>query len=377
VRTRFLTWAILTSAAAVVLLLPAGSAASTPSAHAVNRPPSKCVTDGVTSRSGRSIFPELRTLGVRTWSGALSWAQVAPQQPTDPTSPNDPAYRWPKTLKRSLDQARAHGIEPVLNVTGFPGWSNGGRPSQWAPTRAQDYADFVTAAVREYPQVRRWMVISEPGNGLNFQPQGGHGRTAPRRYAEILAATYRAVHAARPGAKVISGGLQPAGLNDGTGTAADTFLANMILPNGRRPPLDLFGINPYTERRLDLSLGHRPFRIDFDDLDWLGHRLDQLWPGRHLKLFIDEFGWNTEHEALGWLYYVPRKKQATNLARAYALAAKFGRVDTLCSYLLYDTPPLRDNTQWLNWTSGLRTRTGVRKPAWWAFRRIPVGPRHR
>ena len=221
----------------VVSLLPVGSGGSVSSADSRLRPPSKCITDGVTTRSGRSIFPELRTLGVRTWSGALYWPQVAPQPPTDATAPDDPAYRWPKALERALDQARANGIEPVLNVTGFPGWSNGQRPPQWAPTRAQDYADFVTAAVRKYPQVRRWVVIAEPGNGLNFQPQGGRGRTAPRRYAQILDATYRAVHAARPEAKVISGNLQPSGLNDGTGTAADTFLANMVLPNGRRPRL--------------------------------------------------------------------------------------------------------------------------------------------
>ena len=34
------------------------------------------------------------------------------------------------------------------------------------------------------------------------------------------------------------------------------------------------------------------------------------WPRRHLRIFVDEFGWNSEHEALGWFYYVSRKKQA-------------------------------------------------------------------
>jgi hypothetical protein len=138
----------------------------------------------------------------------------------------------------------------------------------------------------------------------------------------------------------------------------------------------MFGINPYTERPLDLRLGKRPLRVDFDDLDWLAKRLDQLWPRRHLRIFIDEFGWNTEHEALGWLYYVSRPKQAASLRRAYALATKFGRVDTLCWFQLYDARPDRNSAQWLNWTSGLRTWDGVKKPAWSAFRRVPSGPRH-
>jgi hypothetical protein len=133
-------------------------------------------------------------------------------------------------------------------------------------------------------------------------------------------------------------------------------------------------VNPYTERPLNLKLPKRAFRVDFDDLDWLKARLDRLWPRRHLKIFVDEFGWNTEHEALGWLYYVSRKKQAADLQKAYTLAARVGRIDTMCWYHLYDARPNRDSTQWLNWTSGLRTWDGVQKPAWNVFARVPRGP---
>jgi hypothetical protein len=136
----------------------------------------------------------------------------------------------------------------------------------------------------------------------------------------------------------------------------------------------MFGINPYTERPLNMALGHHARSVDFDDLDWLVQQLDRDWPKRHLQLFVDEFGWNTEHEALGWLYFVSRKKQAANLPKAYGLAAKLGRVDTMCQFQLYDAPPARSSTQWLNWTSGLRTWNGVRKPAWQAFARVARGP---
>jgi hypothetical protein len=338
------------------------------------RPPSKCVTDGGAIRRGRTIFPELRALGARVWSGGLSWASVAPTRPADPTSPDDPAYKWPKSLDRELAAARANRIEPVLNVSGFPSWSNGGRDTAWAPTRPQDYADFMAAAVAKYPQVRRWIIVSEPGSFYNFRPQGGNGRTAPRLYARLLDAAYGAMHRVRKNVVVIGGGVHPYGLNDGFTTAPDTFIANMVLPNGRRPRLDLFAVNPYTERPLNMALPKRPLRVDFDDLDWLARRLDRLWPRRHLRILVDEFGWNTEHEALGWLYYVPRKKQAANLRKAYAMAAKFGRVDTMCWFLLHDAPPDRNSTQWLNWTTGLRTWSGVRKPAWQTFARVPRGP---
>ena len=337
--------------------------------------PSKCVTDGRPIRGNRTIFPELRALGARVWSGGLSWAAVAPKRPADPTSPDDPAYRWPRSLGRALAAAQANHIEPILDLSGFPAWSNGGRGPDFAASRPQDFADFAAAAVRKYPQVRRWIVISEPSSFYNLRPQGGNGRTAPRLYARLLDAAYAAMHAARRDVVVIGGGVHPYGLNDQYTTAPDTFIANMVLPNGRRPRLDLFGINPYTERKLDLALPKRPLRLDFDDLDWLARRLDRLWPRRHLRIFVDEFGWNTEHEALGWLYFVPRRNQALDLPKAYALAARFGRVDTMCQFLLYDAPPDRNTTQWLNWTSGLRTWDGVRKQAWKTFARIPPGPK--
>jgi hypothetical protein len=337
------------------------------------RHPSKCINDAPTHK-GRSILPELRQLGVRVWSSGISWAAIAPTRPANPTDPDDPAYRWPAKLDVFLTAARATAIEPVLYVNGFPAWSNGGRDASWAANNPLDYGNFMAAAVRRYPQVRRWVVFSEPGNYVNFKPQGGGGRRAPRVYARLLDAAYGAMHAARPNVVVIGGNVHPAGYNDETTTAPDTFIANMVLPNGRRPRLDMFGINPYTERPLNMALRHLPRRVDFDDLDWLGRRLNRLWPRRHLRLYVDEFGWNTEHEAQGWLYHVSRKKQAADLPRAYRLAAKLRRVDTLCWFQLYDAPPNKSGGIWRNWTSGLRTWGGVRKPAWKAFARVAPGP---
>jgi hypothetical protein len=354
-------------------LVAAGRVAPARQASTAARAPSKCVTDGRPIRGNRTIFPELRTLGTRAWSGGLSWAAVAPTRPANPSSPDDPAYRWPASVARAVSAARANRIEPILNISGFPPWSNGGRSQDWAPAQPRDFAAFTAAAVRKYPQVRRWIVISEPSSFYNLRPQGGNGRTAPHLYARLLDAAYAAMHAAWRDVVVIGGGVHPYGLNDQYTTAPDTFIANMVLPNGHRPRLDLFAVNPYTERPLDLSLPKRALRVDFDDLDWLARRLDRLWPRRHLRIFVDEFGWNTEHEALGWLYFVPRKKQAADLRKAYALAAKFGRVDTMCQFQLYDSPPERNDTQWLNWTSGLRTWDGVRKPAWRTFAQVPRG----
>ena len=71
-----------------------------------------------------------------------------------------------------------------------------------------------------------------------------------------------------------------------------------------------------------MALPHRPGRVDFNDLDWLVRQLDRYWPRRRLQLFIEEFGWNTEHEASGWLYVVSRRKQAARLTQAFRIAAQ-------------------------------------------------------
>ena len=337
------------------------------------RAPSKCISDDSKSPWGTWVFPELRTLSVRVWTTGLFWAHVAPTRPTDPRSPDDPAYQWPASLDLALNKARAYGIEPVLYVNTFPAWSNGGRGSTWVPDNPVDYGDFMAAAVARYPQVRRWIAFSEPSHYVNFQPQGGQGRRAPRLYAQLLDAAYRAMHAARPDVVVIGGNVHPAGSNDNTTTAPDTFLRNMVLPNGQRPQLDMFGVNPYTERRLDMALPHRPRRLDFNDLDWLARQLDRYWPGRHLQIFVEEFGWNTEHEASGWLYVVSRKTQASRLSKAYRIAATLPRINTMCWFQLYDRAPRRVGDRWQNWTSGLRTWSGARKPSWRAFARVPRG----
>lgn len=366
--------ATILAAAAVFAGVTAGPADPVPSRSHLSWP-TKCVTDTPQRPDGRWIFSELRALRARVWVGALVWSQVALSRPSNPTNPSDPAYAWPESVDLAVRNAGANGIEPVLYVNGFPGWSNGGRDHTWVPANPADYGNFMAAAVRRYPQVRRWIAFGEPSHFVNFQPQGGNGRRAPRLYARLLDAAYGAMHAVRRDVIVIGGNVHPAGWNDRTTTAPDTFIRHMVLPNGRRPRMDMFGINPFTERPLDIALPHRAGRVDFNDLDWLVRQLDRYWPRRRLQVFIEEFGWNTEHRASGWLYVVSRRRQAARLTRAFRLAAKLGRINTMCWFQLYDAPPNRQGGVWLNWTSGLHTFDGTRKPSWSTFARVPSGPR--
>ena len=367
--------AVAIAALAATAVVTAGGRADSAASRPKLAWPTKCITDTPRTPTRKWIFPELRALRVRVWVSGLWWSQVAARRPENPTAPNDPAYTWPREIDLAVRTARRYGIEPVLYVNGFPSWSNGGRDATWVPKNPRDYADFMAAAVQRYPQVRRWIVFGEPSHYVNFQPQGGGGRVAPRLYAQLLDASYRAMHAVRRDVVVVGGNVHPSGLNDAHTTAPDTFIRHMVLPNGRRPRMDMFGINPFTERPLNMSLPHAPGRVDFNDLDWLVRQLDRYWPRRRLRLFIEEFGWNTEHATVGWLFFVSRKEQAARLTRAFHIAARSRRIDTMCWFQLYDAPPERQGEALVNWTSGLRTSGGAPKPSRTAFARVPPGPR--
>jgi hypothetical protein len=60
-------------------------------------------------------------------------------------------------------------------------------------------------------------------------------------------------------------------------------------------------------------------------------------------------------------------RQATYLRKAFALARKHPRIDMMLWFLLRDEPTLA------GWQSGLLTRTGKRKPSFYAFRAVANG----
>ncbi len=154
-------------------------------------------------------------------------------------------------------------------LTGSPGWANGGRGANYAPTRPCDFAAFAAAAAKRYPAVHHWMIWGEPTRMPNFVPfvaqsEKAHGRPlttrqqqAPHRYARLLDASYGALKAASSKNLVIGGN---------TYTTGDippvAWVQNLKLPNGKPPRMDLYGHNPFSYRHPSLknpqsSTGHR------------------------------------------------------------------------------------------------------------------------
>ena len=358
-------WALLLAAVLLLLVQPAPARAAL-----------KKGIWGPVEMNGVTRFPVYRELGATVYNAGLSWRNVAVRRPANPRDPRDPAYRWPAGIGDAVAQAAAHRIQVAILVGGAPEWANGGRPRNWAPSNPADYADFLVAAARRYPSVRFWIVWGEPTRAGSFFPIPS--RTHPsarlsqeairtvRSYAQILDASYAALKGVSK-RKIVIGG--------NSFTVGDISPLNWIrylrLPNGRRPRMDLYGHNPYSARRPQLSKRAvvRGY-ADFSDLDDVAHWLDRFYGrdprGKPMRIWIGEWSVPTDHGSYIFNFWTTRRMQASWLRAALRIARSWPRIFAVNWLALYDEAPrpAGDETNW-----GLIDHTGRRKPAYWVFRR--------
>lgn len=312
--------------------------------------------------NGKSAFPTYHRLGVQVFQIDLNWAQTAPRRPAHPQSPKDPAYRWPAELTTVMRQAARYGIRVCLLVHATPRWANGGRASAWAPTKPAAYANFLIAAARRYPMVRDWMIWGEPNRTGNFKPMPPNSPVGPRRYALLLNAGYHALKRVSESNTVIGGDTW----SFGNPTPA-SFLKWMRLPDGKPPPLDDYGHNPFSVRFP--RAGQKPYYPggrDIDDLQTFETQLARTYH-RPVKLWLSEFTVSSPRPNFAFSFAVSPKQQARWLTAAYRLVNSYHFVAGLGWFDLLDDPPsIHDGL-----TTGLMTWKLQRKPAFFAYEHVP------
>jgi hypothetical protein len=336
-------------------LLAAGSAAARP-------PVPKMIWGPVALPSGKSAFPTYHRLGVNVFQIDLTWAEVAPWRPLDPTNPSDPAYRWPAELDTAVAQAARYGMKVCLLVQASPGWANGGRSSSWAPTNPQDYGNFLIAASRRYPSVRNWMIWGEPNRDGNFQPMPANSRVGPRRYALVLNAAYQALKSVSRANIVIGGYTWTFGL-----VPPSYFIDWMRLPNGKPPPLDYYGHNPFSTRYP--QPGQKPYYPGLRDIDDIGTLEQQLVSTYHrqVKLWLSEFTVSADRNNRAFAFHVSATAQGRWITAAFKLVNSVNFVAGLGWYDLADEPLSVPGRL----TNGLMTWNYRAKPSFYAYQKAP------
>jgi hypothetical protein len=337
------------------------------------RPSAKKAIWGPAYRDGASQFPRYRDLGVGIYQETLNWSNVAPTRPRQARNPEDPAYRWPPDTTRAIAEARGYGIRVALMLIGAPRWANRGRPWKWAPTRAQDFADFAYATSRRYPGVKLWMIWGEPSRSNNFAPltPAAPGAkltprqaSAPRRYARLLDAAYGSLKRADHANRVIGG------MTYTTGDISTwQWIKYMRLPNGRPPRLDLYGHNPFSFRRPDLRNPPSCCGVaDFSDLGRLGPAIDRhLSRGRRrrIPLFLSEFTLPTDVDS-EFNFHVDRNTQAAWIRDALRVVRRSARIRAFGWIHFYDETPRPGGGPVSH--GGLLDYRGRPKPGYFAFK---------
>ncbi len=90
----------------LLLLLVAVAACCAAAPAQAAKPTIKKSIWGPVTVDGKSQFPIYADLGVGLWQHTISWAEVAPTRPLDPTNPDDPAYQWPAEVDTAISEAQ-------------------------------------------------------------------------------------------------------------------------------------------------------------------------------------------------------------------------------------------------------------------------------
>jgi hypothetical protein len=324
---------------------------------------------------GKSQFPIYKRLGAGIYMMRINWWQVAPTRPADPSDPSDPAYHWPAEVDDAISQAQQYGMHITMELSDTPGWASGhpGDP-RWAPKHASDFATFAAAASKRWPSIHLWLIWPEPTQRANFQPLHMEHRDkpltkkmqrGPHKYAQILDASYGALKQVNPNNLVIGGNTFTTGE-----VSPLNWIKNLKLPDGKPPRMDMYGHNPFNNRRPVLhgpALGHG--FVDFTDLPILARWIDKyLGRPRHhagMKIFIAELMYPTDHRNFEFDYFVSRRTAASWLGLALREVRSWKRIYTLAWTALYDDPVRPDHRQV---ERGLLTRKGFKKPAYFAYK---------
>ena len=189
-------------------------------------------------------------------------------------------------------------------------WHGLARSTPKDASERADAAAYAAALVRELSEVKAVIVGNEPNLSTFWRPQfeSDGSDAAATAYEDLLARSYDAVKAARPGVLVVGGALSPRGADRPDGSRPTHSPTRFILDlaaayraSGRTEPLmDAFAIHPYMQAsRIPPTAAHPDnTSITIADYPKLVRLLDGAFQGTpqeaaHLPIYYTEFGVQT------------------------------------------------------------------------------------
>jgi hypothetical protein len=334
-------------------------------------------------------YPALKALHTQVIRLNLYWGGrfgVARSRPSISADPADPAYDW-DLYDRTVDYAQQYGMKVLFSIYGTPGWANGGKGMNVAPTHAADLKAFAYAAARRYsgtyegadgrllPAVRMWLAWNEPNNPIFLRPQykrvsGRWVMQSALDYARICNAVYDGVHRTLFASQRVACGVTgPRGNNRPTSDRPSisplAFLRAMKRAGANR--FDAYAHHPYyggpsesPTTKPTTANGALPTAVTLANINVLIGELTKLYGNK--RVWITEYGYQTRPPDP--IYGVSYALQSRYLTQAFGIARSNPRIDLMLWFLLRDDPSLA------GWQSGLYTVDWRKKPAFNAFRAL-------
>jgi len=301
------------------------------------------------------------------------WSRIAPTRPADATDSFDPNNNYHfEDVDELVRSATLRGMTVLLTIWGTPGWANGNRGENHAPTSMSDLQNFSQALADRYsgrhpgfPFVGRYTIWNEPNLEEFLAPAyNGNGQPAsPAVYAQIAKAAYAGIKAANPLAQVgigetsPRGRLKPTSASGTQDTIAPGLFAQWVAKAQPKLKFDAWALHPYS------GLGQGPFakvafpNVNLGQIPTFEKKLNQWFNRSFTKIWITEYGFETKPgEPKG----VTLAQQAAYTKQTFTYINQSRFVFMFIWFIFRDDPTS-------TWQSGLENPDNTRKPAFATF----------
>lgn len=242
-------------------------------------------------------------------------------------------------LDQAIDAFSEAGVRPLITVHSAPSWARSASSDQSVegpPADPRSYARFVADLVKRYEGK---IYAIEVWTGANLWYNWGHESLDATRYADLLCTTFSAIKAVAPDVVVVSGGLEPTSVNDGTVAVDDTVYLQQMYQAGARACFDAMGAHPKGYNNPpDKSFGY----VDPQETSFKNARhyffLETLERYRQImadnqdaskRIWVTEFGWASDPNPPPGLEFArdnSRQEQASFLVDALKIGKGLGWV---------------------------------------------------
>ncbi|MBN1120201.1 MAG: cellulase family glycosylhydrolase [Anaerolineae bacterium] len=275
------------------------------------------------------VFDQVEQLGLRWVRQPVSWEEI---------EATAGGFDW-DALDRVFAETSARGLRVLVTITGAPDWTRSvtARNMDGPPDDVNEYVRFVSRLITRYNgQIHAVEVWQEMNHDTAWYTAGGLNANS---YMALLVPTTEAIKSLDPGIIVISGGLNPTGVDDGVMAIDDFRYLQQLIDAGLLDHVDCVGAhhqgyNFPPDQSYDASVDDpdADYRQTYENRhhSWSfystmrGYHDLIIAAGKSTPLCVTEFGWAAGEdlppaEVPGFVYDNSLQEQADFTVQAFGL----------------------------------------------------------